>query len=306
MKKTRQRVENESTHKKKSVLVLGAGGMAGHVIATFLRELAIYDVTTVSASHRIDHDTFLIDVFEIDKLNAFLSENYFDIVVNAIGALIQSSEERKDRSVYLNAYLPHWLEEKYANNKTKIIHLSTDCVFSGKNPPYTEQSDPDGTLFYDRTKYLGELNNHKDLTFRMSIIGPDSQRNGLGLFNWFYSQKGSIDGFTEVIWNGVTSVTLAQAINEAIKQDLNGLYHLVPDESISKFDLLCIFQKVFERKDIFVQPTGGLKFDKTLINSRSDFLFSVPSYWEQVVAMKEWIDAHPVFYAHYLEQRRDA
>lgn len=293
-------ITGNSLDSRKQVLVLGAGGMAGHVIATYLRELQIYDVTTLSARNSVDEDTFLIDVFDINAFDSFLDLNSFDVIINCIGSLIQSSEERKDRSVFLNAYLPHFLEHKYSNSYTRIIHLSTDCVFSGKNPPYREDSQPDGELFYDRSKFLGEIVNNKDLTFRMSIVGPDSQREGVGLFNWFYAQRGEIFGFTKSIWNGVTTITLAHAIDEAIKQNVSGLYHLVPEISVSKFDLLELFRSVFSREDITILPKPGVASDKSLTNSRTDFQFLIPSYLEQITQMREWVENHPSYYPHYL------
>ena len=81
--------------------------------------------------------------------------------------------------------------------------MSTDCVFSGKSAPYSEDSARDGVTFYDRTKALGEMNDNKNLIFRNSIIGPDMKKNGIGLFNWFMKQKGTINGFTGAIWTGV-------------------------------------------------------------------------------------------------------
>src|SRR5699024_1115052 len=108
--------------------------------------------------------------------------------------------------------------------KTKIIHMSTDCVFSGKIGNYKEDSLRDGETFYDRSKALGELDNQKDLTFRNSIIGPDINENGIGLFNWFMKQEGSINGYSKAIWTGVTTLTLAKAMDSALKEDLVGIY----------------------------------------------------------------------------------
>jgi dTDP-4-dehydrorhamnose reductase len=280
------------------VLVLGAGGMAGHVIATFLAEKG-YDVETVSANNRLNPHTTLLDVTRQDELHQYLAGTEFDVIVNCIGMLIKASDEQKDRAVYLNAYLPHLLEKHYEESKTKVIHLSTDCVFSGKHAPYTEDSWYDGALFYDRSKALGEINNNKDLTFRMSIIGPDMHRKGIGLFNWFFSQTGLISGYTKAIWNGITTIELARGIDAAIGQDLTGLYHLVPKNNISKYDLLQLFVAQFERSDITVQPVDGVLLDKTLVNTRKDFDFSVHSYPKMIDEMRLWIGQHPNLYPHY-------
>lgn len=282
----------------KKILVLGAGGMAGHVVATYLKELS-NSVTTVSAHNKLDKNTELIDVTKIEDLKAFLDSNRFDVVVNCIGLLVQASEEKKDLAVYLNSYLPHYLESFYKETKTKLIHLSTDCVFSGKNPPYYENSWPDGELFYDRSKALGEVVNGKDLTFRMSIIGPDMQEKGAGLFNWFYAQSGEIYGFTKAIWTGVTTIELAKAIDMAVSQNLTGLYHLVPNSNISKFSLLQLFKNEFDRDDIIIHPKETELVDKTLINTRTDFDYSIPNYETMVAEMHIWIKKHKELYPHY-------
>lgn len=283
------------------ILVLGAGGMAGHVVATYLKENG-YSVDTLSAKNRLDKQTVLMDVTNTADLKLFLQSKDYNVVINCIGLLVKQSEERKDLAVYLNTYLPHFLEEFYKDKHTKIIHLSTDCVFSGKNAPYNEKSWYDGELFYDRSKALGEIINDKDLTFRMSIIGPDMQRKGIGLFNWFYAQTGEINGYTKAIWTGVTTIELAKAIKSAIEQDLKGLYQLVPNESISKYNLLRLFAKTFNRKDIQVNPSDVNAPDKTLVNTRTDFDFPVSSYEKMLVEIKDWIATHQEIYPHYHER----
>lgn len=286
----------------RSVLVIGAGGMAGHVVATFLSEVEGFNVATLSAHHRVNKETLLIDVMDRPSFEGYLDQHSFDVVVNCVGSLIQASEERKDRAVYLNTYLPHALEHRFSGTATKLIHLSTDCVFSGDDAPYREDSPPDGTLFYDRSKYLGEVVNQKDLTFRMSIVGPDSQAHGVGLFNWFFAQSGTIFGYTTAMWNGVTTITLARAIRAAIEQDLTGIYHLVPATNLSKFELLELFRQSFGRSDLTIQPREVIPVDKTLVNTRNDFDFAVPPYPDQIDEMRSWIEDHPALYPHYLNR----
>lgn len=280
------------------VLVLGVGGMAGHVIATHLMDKG-FDVSTVSANNKLNANTTLLDAMDTTALKKYLEANNFDVVVNCIGILVQQSEARKDLATHLNSYLPHFLEYFYRESVTRVIHLSTDCVFSGQNAPYNEKSFYDGELFYDRSKALGEVINDKDLTFRMSIIGPDMQESGIGLFNWFFSQTGEINGYTTAIWNGVTTIELAKGIENAILQNLTGLYHLVPSGNISKFDLLNLFKQTFNRTDIQISPVEAVSLDKTLINTRTDFKHEVPSFGVMVEDMKKWIETHPTLYPHY-------
>jgi dTDP-4-dehydrorhamnose reductase len=281
------------------ILVLGAGGMAGHLVSLYLRENGL-SVDTLSARHAIDKNTRILDVTDSAKFRIFLDSTKYDIVINCIGLLIKQSEERKDLAAYLNSYLPHFLEKYYSDSQTKIIHLSTDCVFSGQNPPYRENSPYDAQTFYDRSKALGEILNNKDLTFRMSIIGPDMNKDGIGLFNWFYQQSGEVSGFTKAIWNGITTLELAKGIKAAIEQNLIGVYHLVPKDNISKYDLLLLFKDTFGRTDINIKPDNKtMAGDKTLINTRKDFDNKVPDYKIMVQEMKNWIDSHNKLYKHY-------
>lgn len=282
----------------KNVLVLGSGGMAGHVVSLFLQEND-FEVSTLSAHNTLDKNTVLLDVTQKIELEDYLSSNSFDVVINCIGLLVKQSEEKKDLAVYLNAYLPHYLESFYKKSNTKLIHLSTDCVFSGKKAPYSEDSQYDGESFYDRSKALGEVINDKDLTFRMSIVGPDMQENGEGLFNWFFKQNGEISGYSKTIWNGITTIELAKGIEAAINQDLTGLYHLTPTENISKYELLELFKKEFNRNDIIIKANDEIISDKTLINSRTDFDYVVSDYPRMISEMHKWIDSHKEQYKHY-------
>lgn len=280
------------------VLVMGAGGMAGHVVARYLMEHFV-EVDTLSKQRNFDAATHFIDVTAPDKLVSFLRGNRYDAVVNCIGVLVGESGTRKDLATYLNSYLPHLLEQHYAGTDTRVIHISTDCVFSGLSAPYREDSVPDGRHFYDLSKSLGELLNGKDLTLRMSIVGPDQNKTGSGLFNWFMQQEGEVSGFASAMWSGITTLELAKGIHAALDDGLAGLYHLVPSTNISKFDLLRLFQKVFELRQIVVVPQDYPRVDKTLVNTRTDFGFVVPDYEPMVVGMREWVDRNRSLYTHY-------
>ncbi|MDR1914078.1 MAG: sugar nucleotide-binding protein, partial [Clostridiales bacterium] len=158
------------------ILVLGATGMAGHVITTHLCERC-KDVTAFSRRPFPYCENIIGDAEDFYYLRKIISENNFDVIVNAVGLLAKDSEKNKSNAVLTNSYLPHFL----SNLPPKIIHLSTDCVFSGSRGNYKENDLRDGEIFYDRSKSLGELNNGRDLTLRQSIIGPDINENGIGL-----------------------------------------------------------------------------------------------------------------------------
>lgn len=285
---------------EKRILVLGASGMLGHVVALYLREEG-YIVDTVVNSGFYDDRSYQINLMDKNKFELFLEERKqeYDYIINAVGILVQLSDDRKDLASYINAYLPHQLEYFFKASTTKIIHYSTDCVFSGKNGPYSEDAPQDGELFYDKSKALGEIINGKDLTFRQSIIGPDLNDKGVGLFNWFMSQKGEVNGFSMAIWNGVTTIELAKATKDAIEQSLTGLYQLTPPENINKYDLLKLFNDVFNMGVAIHEDKKSMNIDKTLVNSRSDFNHTVPNYPDMIAEMKDWIDAHASLYEHY-------
>jgi len=282
----------------KRIAVLGGTGMAGNVAVTFLGEQG-YDMYYMSLDAPDTKKSKALDATDIPALSEWLDNVKPDIIFNCLGILVKESDERPDIAILLNSYLPRYLEHKYVEKKVKIIHLSTDCVYSGTRGRYTETDTPDGETIYDRTKVLGEINNDKDLTFRMSIVGPDKNAKGTGLFNWFMSQSGVIRGYTKAIWTGVTTIELARAVDAAIKQNLTGLYHLVPDVPIDKYNLLLLFRDIFERTDIEIEPYNDYASDKSLINTRKDFDFKVRCYKVQLADMRDWVYKHNRLYNHY-------
>jgi len=280
------------------VLVLGAG-MAGHLVSLFLRENG-HEVSTLSAHTSLDEKTIHMDATDAKAFKEFLDASDYDIVINCIALLVKQSEDQKDLAVYLNSYLPHLLEERFKGTDTKVIHISSDGVFAGKKPTYKEDDLYDSESFYGRTKALGELINDKDLTLRLSIIGPDIRPNGQGLFDWFSKQTGEINGYTNALWNGVTTLELAKAIKAAVEQNITGVYHLAPKESISKFDLLQLFGEIFERNDITINPAkADSSVNSKLIDTRKDFNYTIPDYRIMVSGMKKWMERHPDLYRHY-------
>ncbi len=180
------------------ILILGAGGMAGHTIAAYLHKAGMMcSASVVRRPLPVDPAPFPTiqgDVRDDAALTKLLAHGHFDAVVNCIGILNQDADRNGRTLIYLNAYLPHRLAQLTAGTSTRVIHLSTDCVFSGFRGGYREDDLRDGTTFYDRTKALGELEDDKNITFRQSIVGPDLSADGIGLFNWFMAQRGSIRG----------------------------------------------------------------------------------------------------------------
>lgn len=284
---------------RNKVLILGANGMAGHVITTGLKADDAYEVISVARNKSVVNPTILMDVSNFDSLEILIKNTKADVIINCIGLLNKTAENNPDQAILVNSYIPHFLEAKTKNTNTKVIHISTDCVFSGDKGGYTEKSFKNGIGFYAQSKALGELDNSKDLTFRTSIVGPEINTNGIGLFHWFANQNGKINGYSNAYWTGITTIELFNAIKIAISENLTGLYHLVNDHKISKYSLVEIFNEVFH-KNLSINPYDEYRLDKSLINSRTDFSFKVSSYKEMVLEMKNWIKKNKELYPHYL------
>lgn len=280
------------------LLVLGANGMAGHMITLYLKEKN-HEVYSVSRNPIPFCEGLVSDVFAIDTLRDYIKKNNFDTIINCIGLLNTACDEHISQAVFINSYLPHFLADIVHETVTKIIHLSTDCVFSGKKGNYNEYAIPDGESYYDRSKALGEINDNYNLTFRNSIIGPDMNVNGIGLFNWFMKQQNEIFGYSNVLWNGVTTLVLAQAIDQAMTENLSGIYHLVSPIAISKYNLLQLFNKYFKDDSITIKENSDIYINKTLVNNRKDFSFKVPCYEDMIADLRKWTDTHDFLYEHY-------
>lgn len=272
--------------------------MAGHMISLYLKEQG-HDVLGFAHSK-----SSLVNSVEGDAMDAaFMKEligvNKFDTVINCIGLLNQLCEEHKANAVYLNSFFPHQLAKLTVGTNTQVIHMSTDCVFSGKRGNYTENDFRDGTTYYDRTKALGELENDRNITLRNSIVGPDINRNGIGLLNWFMQQHGEVAGYTGAMWTGQTTLQLAKTMEVAAKERAHGLYNTVPDTSISKCDLLRLFNKYIRKEKVKIVPVNKMAVDKSLKRTRWDFSYKIPDYEQMVAELADWMKTHKELYPHY-------
>lgn len=280
-------------------LVLGCNGMAGHLISIYLKEKGHLVIGYAREQSRFI-DTIIGDATDFDLLKRTVIQGKYDTVINCVGVLNQFAEKDHANAVLLNGYLPHFLADITKNMETQIIHMSTDCVFSGECGGYTEESIPDGRLFYDRTKAMGELDDEKNITLRNSIIGPDIKKEGIGLLNWFMQQSGSVNGFTGAIWTGQTTLQLAKTMEQAAMQKAHGLYNMVPDESINKYELLKLFNKYIRRVPIDIIPTDKFICDKSLVRKRFEgFDYQIPGYEVMIKELGDWMRDHKELYPHY-------
>lgn len=272
--------------------------MAGHTISLYLKEQG-HNVLGFDRAKSQYINSIAGNAFDTESLRGVIKDGKFDTVINCIGILNQFAEQNKALASFLNSYFPHFLVEATADTDTQVIHMSTDCVFSGKIGSYTEDDFQDGTTFYDRSKALGEIEDDKNITLRNSIVGPDINPKGIGLLNWFMHQQGSINGFIKAMWTGQTTLQLAKTMEVAAKEKAHGLYHTVPDHSISKYDLCGLFNKYLRNNTIAINPVEGVNADKSLKRTRFEFSYLIPDYEQMVAEMADWIFKHKDMYSHY-------
>ena len=229
-----------------------------------------------------------MDVTDGDAVSRLVREVRPDFILNCIGVLIRGSREHPDNAILINAWFPHLLKKLSDEVGAKLIHISTDCVFSGKKGNYSETDFRDADDVYGRSKALGEIINDKDLTIRTSIIGPELKENGEGLFHWFMHQHGCVNGFQTAIWGGVTTLELAKAIDVAIDQGVTGLIQLSNGLGISKYDLLHLFSRIWHKQDVEILPFDGNGIDKSIAKS-ARFSYVVPGYEEMLREQYDWM-----------------
>lgn len=279
-------------------LILGCNGMAGHTISLYLKEqghkVLGFDRQTSKLVESVSGDA--MDQAFIKDL---VGKGKFDSVINCIGLLNQFAENNKAAAAYLNSYFPHYLAQLTEGTDTQVIHMSTDCVFSGKRGQYTEDDLRDGATFYDRSKALGELEDDKNITLRNSIVGPDINPAGIGLLNWFMQQHGEVNGYIKAMWTGQTTLQLAKTMEAAAREKAHGLYNTVPGRSISKCDLLGLFNRHIRREKVKIVPVDKAGADKSLKRTRWDFGYKIPDYEQMVEELAEWMRKHKSLYPHY-------
>ena len=271
--------------------------MLGHQVVSYFLNFDDYDVIDIAFRSKLREQTIVLDVTNKTTFEKIVTELKPDFIVNCIGILIHGSSN-VENAIYLNAYLPHQLKKISKNIGAKLIHISTDCVFSGDKGGYIESDVKDGKGVYSQTKILGEIEDDANLTLRTSIIGPELKNNGEGLFHWFMSQQGDITGFTRAIWSGVTTLELVKAIKWSIESDITGLYHVTNNSSISKYELLKLFQK-YTKKDISIQPVDGKNVNKSFIDTRLLMGYKIPSYERMVSDMIDLIVNNRSLYSQY-------
>ena len=237
--------------------------------------------------HFLDRDQirFAISAENDSRIAELLMLEKPDVVLNCIGVVKQLKESKDVKSSEsANSKLPHLLSEICQKINARLIHFSTDCVFSGRTGNYKETDIPDPIDVYGTTKFLGELNNDRDLTLRTSFVGRELVHFS-NLFEWARRQQNKeISGFSGAIYSGLTTKSLARIVGSLISDHLSltGLFH-VASQPISKYDLLCILNSKLNLK-LSITPDDVLISDRSLDGTR--FLLTtgleVPS-WDQML-----------------------
>lgn len=270
------------------LLILGGKGMAGHVITDYFMQKEHYEVLYTSRDPN-DEAGIYLDVTNVKRVEEVIELTKPDVIINCIGLLNEQANTNLLRAFQVNSLLPHQLAKLAERHNGKLIQISTDCVFSGLEGDYTEDQIPDGTSVYAQSKQLGEIVNDQHLTIRTSIIGPELKEEGIGLFLWFMNQSGEIKGYEKVLWNGVTTLELAKAIEEMIHHRVTGLYHLGSRKKVSKYELLMLIQDVFQKNNVKIVRDQDIVLDRTIKSTRTDFEYIVPSYEEMLISLREWM-----------------
>lgn len=278
------------------VMVLGASGMLGHLLTTYLEESG-NDVLAVSRRGTFGRVPLAVDLEDWSALQSQIEVHKPQWIVNAAGLLNSEVDELISSAILVNSFLPRKLADTGQMMGFRLITVGSDCVFQGDLGNYLVTDNPDSVTAYGKTKHLGEVNNNRDLTIRTSIIGPEIDPAGRGLLQWFMSQKAEADGWTSAVWTGLTTLELAKVIAGVVSGRLNqtGLWHCVPSTSITKHGLLQIMNKTFKQQAIQINSVPGLSHDRSLVNDRPN-AWQVPSYTEMMIELGVWLAEHQELY----------
>lgn len=271
------------------ILILGGDGMLGHQL---LKHFSPKHETRVTLHRRLEHyagsglftstnSVEQVDVSDFATVQDAFSGFQPDAVINATGIVKQRAEAAHAiPSIEINALFPHRMAKLCAETGARFIHMSTDCVFSGRKGGYTEADTPDAEDIYGRSKLLGEVGEPPCITLRTSIIGCELSRK-TGLLEWFLAQRGkTIKGYRRAIFSGFTTIEMARIIDRVLTGSgpEHGVFQ-VSSAAISKFDLLTLIRNRL-KLDIDIVPDDDFECDRSLDSSRfrTAFAYQPPSW----------------------------
>lgn len=270
------------------ILILGGDGMFGHQL---LKHLQLrHDVKVTLRQDMVAYSSFglfsrdnaydAIDIRSLERLVEVMADFRPEVVINAVGIVKQRPDAKESiPSLEINALLPHRLSVLCKGIGARLIHLSTDCIFSGKKGHYLESDPSDAEDLYGRTKYLGEVYEANSLTLRTSIIGRELSRH-TSLLDWFLAQTGTVKGFTNAIYTGFTTLEMSRIIEKMLLEypDASGVYQ-VSSDPINKHELLLLVREKLGH-EIEIIPDDAFCCDRSLDSSRfrSEFNYTPPAW----------------------------
>jgi dTDP-4-dehydrorhamnose reductase len=273
------------------ILILGGDGMIGHKMAQVLSNFNHQIIVSIREQRELTKQCFSSQVKVF--FNDFLKENVFtfldrvnpDVIINAIGITIRRGvNDHVSNAIYINSYFPHQLANWVGIHNKRLIHFSTDCVFSGSEGSYSEDTNPNALDYYGKTKGLGEVFSKNAITLRSSMIGPELF-NKTELFEWVINNKEKeINGFSRVIYSGVTTVYMARLVADLIEnhKDLSGIYNIASNP-ISKFELLHLINDNFDL-GLVINKDQSIISNKTLDPSKIDNELGIKSSnWNELI-----------------------
>ncbi len=276
------------------ILVLGCNGMLGHQFAKYFT--AKYEVYGLlhhqyigsNIEDIINENNVVqnIDLTDFNRMEAILNDIRPDIILNAVGVIKQRDVKTSPvKYIEINSLLPHKIAILAAKINSKFIHMSTDCVFSGKKGQYLQTDLVDAEDIYGKTKYLGEVSYSNCITLRTSIIGLELNYKK-SLIEWFLSQKGCVNGYSNAIFSGFTTIEMARIIERVLLHypNLSGVYH-VASNPISKYELLTKLSEKLNRSDVKINPYDEFACDRSLIANEFNSITSyVPPDWDAMLS----------------------
>lgn len=269
------------------ILVLGKTGMLGSFVYQYLKHSSKHIVFGTVREKKYVEKKEKIRQFDVENfLKRATDFSYllnFDYIINCIGIIKPYCRDIDPigirNAILVNALFPHMLSAYCAKSKVKLIQIATDCVFSGKDGNYSENAAHDAIDVYGKTKSLGEVFNGDVLNIRCSIVGPELKTK-LGLLEWFLNQddNSQIQGYSHHKWNGVTTLQFAKLCLKIIESNMftrlindSHIYHFIPNNTVSKFELLKLFQLVFKKNITITSVSNKDKIDRTLTTNYPSF-----------------------------------
>lgn len=265
------------------VLILGATGMLGHTVADYLNGISDYEITLTSRNTISGYEGIYFDA-ATSSLHSL--DGSYDYVINCIGVIKPFMDADMEKSIQINALFPWTLGKWCEQNGSRLIHITTDCVYSGAKGAYIESDPHDALDAYGKSKSLGECPEYA-MTLRTSIIGPEIHKY-VSLVEWAKKQAGkTVNGFTTHLWNGITTLQYAKACDKIMRQDLfeRRLYHIFAPTDVSKFEMMKMLDRRY-KLGLTVIPTQPDPINRTLRTEKGlCSKLNIPSVEQMILEM---------------------